>query len=173
MAASPLGRRAQSQWLEDDHRIESWWATTIVNEYEIARGDLAKDGKPKGYSICATKSIKASPKDCYAAFASAEGLDAWFGPKHEVEMREGGHWRNGDGNRATIGKVNPAKNIRFIAEDEDLTLPAPVEDQVRAEWNEVHGDGHDRPAPDARRGGWLSARLGRGARATEGHRSKR
>ena len=24
-------------------------ATTIVNEYEIARGDLAKDGKPKGY----------------------------------------------------------------------------------------------------------------------------
>ncbi len=59
--------------VEHEHKIDLWWATTIVNEYEIARGDLAKDGKPKGYSICPTKSIKASPKDCYAAFADREG----------------------------------------------------------------------------------------------------
>ena len=55
-----LGRRALSKWIEHEHDVELWWATTITNEYEIARGDLAKDGKPKGYSICPTKSVRAS-----------------------------------------------------------------------------------------------------------------
>jgi uncharacterized protein YndB with AHSA1/START domain len=122
-----LGRRNLSKWIEHEHQVELWWATTITNEYEIARGDLAKDGKPKGYSICPTKSIKASPKDCYAAFATATALDGWFGPKHEVDMRDGGQWRNGDGNRATIKKVNAGRNIRLLAEDDGLTMPAPVE----------------------------------------------
>jgi uncharacterized protein YndB with AHSA1/START domain len=123
----PLGRRELSKWVEHEHEVDIWWATTIVNEYEIARGDLAKDGKPKGYSICPTKSIKASPADCYTAFVNAKSLDKWFGPKHDVDMRDGGHWRNADGNRATIKKVNAGKNIRLLAEDEGLTLPTPVE----------------------------------------------
>jgi uncharacterized protein YndB with AHSA1/START domain len=122
-----LGRRTLSKWMEHEHEVELWWATTITNEYEIARGDLARDGRPKGYSICPTKNIKASPGDCYAAFADARNLDAWFGPKHEVDMRDGGHWRNGDGNKAAIKKVNAGKNIRMIAEDTGLTLPTPVE----------------------------------------------
>jgi uncharacterized protein YndB with AHSA1/START domain len=127
-----LGRRTLSKWVEHEHEVELWWATTIVNEYEIARGDLAKDGKPKGYSICPTKSIKASPKVCYAAFSTAKALDQWFGPKHVVDMRDGGHWRNADGNSATIKKVNAGKNIRLIAEDKGLTLPTPVEIKFEA-----------------------------------------
>jgi uncharacterized protein YndB with AHSA1/START domain len=123
----PLGRRELSKWIEHEHKVHIWWATTIVNEYEIARGDLAKDGKPKGYSICPTKSIKASPKKCYDAFSSAKALSAWFGPKSEVDLRDGGSWRNADGNRATFKKVNAGKNIRLLAEDEGLTLPTPVE----------------------------------------------
>jgi len=122
-----LGRRALSNWLMEESKVEPWWSSTIVNEYEIARGDFAKDGKPKGYSICPTKSIKSSASVCYAAFATAEALDRWFGPKHEVDFRDGGHWRNADGNRATIRKANAGKNIRLIAEDEGLTLPTPVE----------------------------------------------
>ena len=47
-----------------EQKVEPWWSATIVSEYEIARGDFAKDGKPKGYSICPTKSIKASANDC-------------------------------------------------------------------------------------------------------------
>ena len=122
-----LGRRDLSKWIEHEHDVEIWWATTIVNEYEIARGDMAKDGKPKGYSICPTKSIKAAPADCFKAFATAKALDQWFGSRNEVDMREGGHWSNADGNRATIRKVNPGKNIRLVAEDTGLTLPTPVE----------------------------------------------
>jgi len=122
-----LGRRELSKWLEHEHGLTTWWAATVTNEYEIARGDLAKDGKPKGYMICPTKSIKATPTACFAAFADAKALDAWFGPRHDVKMCDGGHWRNGDGNRATLKKVNPGKNIRLVAEDPGLTLPTPVE----------------------------------------------
>jgi uncharacterized protein YndB with AHSA1/START domain len=87
----------------------------------------ARDGKPKGYSICPIKSIKASARTCFAAFADAKSLNAWFGPKHDVNLAEGGHWRNADGNRFTIKKVNAGKNVRLIAEDEGLTLATPVE----------------------------------------------
>lgn len=127
-----LGRRVLGNWLLRDLEIDPWWATTVVNEYEIARGDLAKDGKPKGYNICPTKSIKASAQDCFAAFATAQSLNQWFGPKHDVDLRDGGHWRNSDGNSATIRKVNAGKSIRLIAEDTGLTLPAPVEIKFEA-----------------------------------------
>jgi len=122
-----LGRRSLSHWLMKDHKVDPWWSTTICNEYEIARGDLASDGRARGYSICPTKSIKASAKTCFDAFASAEALNAWFGPKHDIDLREGGHWRNGDGNRATIKKVNPGTNIRMLSDDQGLTASAPVE----------------------------------------------
>jgi uncharacterized protein YndB with AHSA1/START domain len=112
-----LGRRSLGQWLMKEQKVDPWWSATIVSEYEIARGDFASDGKPRGYSICPTKSIKASAKDCYAAFATAKALDAWFGPKHDLDLRDG----------AAIRKVNPGKNIRLIAEDEGLTLPTSVE----------------------------------------------
>jgi uncharacterized protein YndB with AHSA1/START domain len=123
----PLGRRELSKWVEREHDVALWWATTIVNEYEIARGDLAKDGKPKGYSICPTKNIAASPKRCYDAFASATALDAWFGPRNRIELRDGGTWSCADGNRATIRKVTAGKGIRLLAEDTGLTLPTPVD----------------------------------------------
>ena len=125
-----LGRRALEQVAHGttNTRSSRGGATTIVSEYEIARGDLAKDGKPKGYSICPTKSIKASAEGLLRRFRQRpKALDAWFGPKHDLDLRDGGHWRNADGNRATIKKVNTGKNIRLIAEDEGLTLPTPVE----------------------------------------------
>jgi uncharacterized protein YndB with AHSA1/START domain len=123
----PLGRRTLSHWLMAEQNVAPWWSATICAEYEIARGDLARDGRPKGYSICPTKSIKASPHQCFDAFASARELDAWFGPKHDLDMRDGGHWRNAHGNKATIRKVNAGKNIRLLAEDDELTMPIPVE----------------------------------------------
>jgi len=129
----PLGRRSLSHWLMAKQELELWWSATICAEYEIARGDLAKDGKPKGYSICPTKSIDASANKCFAAFASAGELDGWFGPKHDLDLRDGGHWRNGHGNKATIRKVNAGKNIRLLVEDDELTMPIPVEIKFEAQ----------------------------------------
>lgn len=122
-----LGRRAIGDWMVGELKIDPWWATTITHEYEIARAQLEKDGKPKGYTICATKSIKAEAERCYAAFADAGQLDTWFGQGNAIELCEGGRWTNGDGNAATVKKANPGKNIRVTWEDPGLTMPTPVE----------------------------------------------
>jgi uncharacterized protein YndB with AHSA1/START domain len=122
-----LGRREIGNWMVGELKVDPWWATTINNEYEVARGMLEKDGKPKGYTICATKSIKADADACFAAFNGNAALDRWFGKGHDSKIADGGYWRNADGNRATIKKVSPGKTIRLIWEDEALTLPAPVE----------------------------------------------
>jgi uncharacterized protein YndB with AHSA1/START domain len=122
-----LGRRKIGDWLAGELKIDPWWSTTITHEYELARGAVEKDGKPKGYAVCATKSVKADPATCYAAFAGAAALDAWFGPRHDARMEDGGHWRNADGNQATVRKVTPGRTIRLVWEDAGLTMPTPVE----------------------------------------------
>lgn len=122
-----LGRHGIARWMYGELKIDMWWVTTIANEYERARGKLEKDGKPAGYTICATKSIKADAQACYAAFADAAQLDRWFGPGNRIEVAPGGRWTNGDGNAATIRKATPGKNIRMVWEDPALGIPAPVE----------------------------------------------
>ena len=122
-----LGRREIGQWLYQEMKVDPWWPATINCEYEIARGQLEKDGKPKGYTICATKSIKAEPARCYDFFASAAALDRWFGTGNKIDLKDGGELSNADGNKATVKKANPGKVIRLIWEDADLTAPTPVE----------------------------------------------
>ena len=122
-----LSRREIGDWLVGQLRIDPWWSATITHEYELARGAVEEDGKPKGYTICATKSVKADAAACYGAFASAAALDGWFGPRHDARIEEGGHWRNADGNQATVRKATPGKTIRLTWEDAGLTMPTPVE----------------------------------------------
>jgi len=122
-----LGRREIGSWLVGELKVDPWWSATITHEYEIARGAADKDGKPRGYTICATKAINAGPDRCFAAFSTAAALDGWFGPGHEARIEDGGHWRNSDGNVATVRKVSPSKAIRAVWEDPGLTLPTPVE----------------------------------------------
>ena len=122
-----LGRRELGNWLVGELGLDPWWSSTIAHEYELARGAVEKDGKPKGYTICATRTIKTDPVRCHEAFASNAALDAWFGPAHDLRLADGGHWRNGDGNTATVRKVSPGKSIRLLWQDPGLTMPTPVE----------------------------------------------
>jgi uncharacterized protein YndB with AHSA1/START domain len=122
-----LGHRELGKWIGRANGVDAWWAATITNEYEIARGDLATDGRPRGYSICPTRRIGASPRACFDGFATARALDRWFGPRNQLDLRDGGLWSCADGNRATLRTVNPGKNLRLVAEDAALTLPTPVE----------------------------------------------
>ena len=56
-----LGRRELGNWLVGELGVDPWWSSTIAHEYELARGAVEKDGKPKGYTICATRTIKSDP----------------------------------------------------------------------------------------------------------------
>lgn len=121
------GRREVGNHLAGELKIDPWWATTINNEYEAAHGVREKDGRLKGYTICATKSVKASAETCSAAFASADQLDRWLGPGHQLDFRDGGSLSNADGNRAEIRKINPGKTIRLIWQQADAAPDTPVE----------------------------------------------
>lgn len=122
-----LGRHGIARWMYGELKVDMWWVATIANEYERARGKLEKDGRPAGYGICATKSIKADAQSCYAAFTEPARLDQWFGPGNRIEVAPGGRWTSGDGYAATIRKATPGKNIRMLWEDPALDMPLPLE----------------------------------------------
>jgi len=107
------GRRELTSIVHAQIPKESWWATTIVVEYERARGQKEKDGKPTGYSICSTKTIAAPPEAVFAAFGDAVLMDRWLGPKTRVDFRDGGTIENGDGDSATIVRIRPGKDLRL------------------------------------------------------------
>jgi uncharacterized protein YndB with AHSA1/START domain len=88
---------------------------------------VEKDGRARGYSICATKSVKATPAACQVAFADATALDAWLGPKHVARMADGGEFSNADGNRALVKKVNPGKTLKLVWQQPDAAPDTPVE----------------------------------------------
>jgi len=120
-------RELGNMLLQEIHKVEPWWATTLNIEYEARHGAKEKDGRAKGYMICATKSIKASPQDCYAAFTDAKALDRWLGARHEYALAEGGTLANADGNRATVRKFTPGKSIRLDWTQADAAPNTPVE----------------------------------------------
>lgn len=121
------GRRELGNHLYETHKVDPWWSTTINIGYEAAHGLKEKDGRSKGYTICATKSIKAAPDACYAEFANANALDAWFGSKNTLDFKDGGSLANADGNRATIKKISPGKAIKLIWQQADAATDTPVE----------------------------------------------
>lgn len=122
-----LGRRDIGRHLHETYRLDPWWIATINVAYEAAHGIVDKDGRPKGYTICATKSIKAAPQACYAACADAAALDGWLGAGHEADIRDGGRLANADGNRATVKKATPGKLIRLVWEQPDAAPGTAVE----------------------------------------------
>lgn len=121
------GRREIGNLLVNEHKVDPWWSTTITGLYEAAHGLKEKDGRLKGYTICATKSIKADPARCFEMFASAKALDAWMGSGHTLDFKDGGQLGNADGNRATIKKINPGKTIKLVWTQPKVAEDTPVE----------------------------------------------
>lgn len=121
------GRREIGNHLLATYKIDPWWIATLNIEYEARHGLREKDGQPKGYMICATKSIKAPAQACFDAFASAGALDGWLGSGHAVDFRDGGELRNADGNLASIRKITPGKAIKLVWQQADAAPGTPVE----------------------------------------------
>ncbi len=111
------GRREIGGYLYGELKVDAWWAATLQVEYERHKGVVEKDGKGKGYTICATKSVKAAPEKCWEKWATGRALDAWFGPKNVLDLKAGGSLSNADGNTADVKGVTPGKTIRLIWKD--------------------------------------------------------
>lgn len=104
------GRSAVGKFLLAE-KVDAWWITTLTVEYEAAKGLVEKDGRPKGYSLCVTKTVAAPVDRAFEAFTTTRDLDRWFGPGTRVKAEPGGALENSDGNRATFTKVRPGKAV--------------------------------------------------------------
>lgn len=111
------GRREIGVLLFGELKVDAWWSATLQVEYERHKGVVEKDGKGKGYTICATKSVKAAPEKCFEMWATGKALDGWFGPGNVLDLKAGGSLSNGDGNAAEVKGVTPGKTIRLIWKD--------------------------------------------------------
>lgn len=104
------GRRVLGDFLFKEQKVDAWWVTTLIVEYEAARGVVEKDGKPKGYNICVTKSVGAQPAAIFDALCDPAVL---FGEAAAAEFKEGGAIDDGNGHRGVFKKLAPAKTLRF------------------------------------------------------------
>ena len=121
------GRRAITDRLIKEHELPGWWAQTIAVEYERARGVHEKDGRPKGYAICVTKSIAAPAERIFDAFGDPAIMREWFGTTPTADFAEGGSFATADGNRGRYTKIARPKTLRFTWEDDDPSAASTVE----------------------------------------------
>ena len=156
------GRRAIADSLMKDHGLDPWWAQTIAVEYERGRAVHEKDGRPRGYFICVTKTIAAPAEAVFDAFGSAGALAAWLGAGATVSFAEGGRFATADGNRGTFTKVARPKTLRFTWEDDDPALGSTVEVKLTPKGDKTafllnHERIQTRPLADGLRAAWGGA----------------
>jgi uncharacterized protein YndB with AHSA1/START domain len=104
------GRKALSDYLFKEKKVDAWWTVTLAVEYEKARGAVEKDALIRGYGICVTKSIAAPPAKVYAALLDAK---SWMGPNSTAALKEGGAWDDGDGHSGVFKRLAPGKTMKF------------------------------------------------------------
>lgn len=107
------GRKAINDHLFGELKLDPWWCTTLVVEYENHHGLKEKDGLGKGYFICSTKTIAAPVDKVYAAWTNAAELDKWFGGGNKANVSDGGSFENAGGAKGTYKRVRENKDLRF------------------------------------------------------------
>jgi uncharacterized protein YndB with AHSA1/START domain len=158
------GRRAITDTLMKEHALPPWWAQTIAVEYEGARGLREKDGRPRGYAICVTKTIAAPAEAVFDAFGSPAALGAWLadGAGADASFAEGGRFATGDGNRGSYTKLARPKTLRLIWDPDDPSLASTVELKLTEKEGKCglvlnHERIQTRPLADGLRAAWGGA----------------
>jgi uncharacterized protein YndB with AHSA1/START domain len=157
------GRRAIGDFLYKECKLDPWWCATINVEYEAARGAVEKDGRPKGYMICVTKTITASVEQAYEAWSTTEGLNQWFSTKNKAEVSDGRSYSNADGDAGVFKRVRKNRDLRFTWENPAHTSPTLVDvvfqDKGKGKTGVMitHDRIQKREEADGLRAGWAQA----------------
>ncbi len=120
------GRAAVGKFLQAA-KVDAWWIITLTVDHEAANGIVEKDGRPKGYSVCSTKSVAASASRTYQALTTAKDLSVWFGPGATIDATEGGALGDKDGAKGRITKLRPDKALVFTWETPKFAAGSVVE----------------------------------------------
>ena len=108
-----------------------WWPTTIYVEYEAHHGVKKKDGLAEGYSICATKTIKAPVDAVYKAWTNPKKFAEMFGDGGKQNVKEGGAISCKAGCKGEFLRIRPNKDLRFSWEHKGCKAPMRVDVQFQ------------------------------------------
>ncbi len=157
------GRRASTLHIyETMGKADPWWPTTIYVEYEAHHGVTKKDGLAEGYSICATKSIKAPVAKVYKTWTNPKAFAEMFGNAGKQTVKEGGSISCTAGCKGTFLRVRPNKDLRFSWEHKGCTAPMRVDVQFQNNkgkclMNVMTSRIQTRPESDGLRNAWADA----------------
>ncbi len=124
------GRRAVNNHLYEQ-KLDPWWCTTIAIEYEKHHDARKKDGLFEGYFICSTKTISAPVEEVFAAWSDKDMLSRWFGELTRADVKDGGTYKNKDGDQGTFLRVRENKDIRLTFENPAFSAPSQVDVQFQ------------------------------------------
>jgi uncharacterized protein YndB with AHSA1/START domain len=162
MDGAALGRKAVTEALVRDHGLAPWWAQTVAVDWEGARKVHLKDGRPKGYFICVTKTIAAPAERIFDAFGDAKQLSAWLGSGATASFKEGGAFSTGDGNHGTYLKITKPKKLKLTWDDGDPAAVSSIEVILTPKGEKTafllnHDRIPTRPLADGLRAAWAGA----------------
>lgn len=116
--ATTKGHPATAKYLASEWGVSAWWSQNITVEYEKARGLRVVGQRADGrFEVSFRRTLPASAEWVYAAFTEPGLLNRWFTHDAQLDVREGGTYRTGDGDKGVYKKVIPAKRLRFTWEN--------------------------------------------------------
>jgi len=115
--AATKGHPATARYLHEEHGLSTWWAQTVTVRYEKERGLRVLHERPASFSVSVTRTIAASVGEAWAAWTTAKGWNRWFTTKARLTLREGGRYRNGDGDTGEFRAIVAGKRLRFTWEN--------------------------------------------------------
>ena len=124
------GRRKCTQHLQSKD-ANPWWAVTIAVEYETHHGVMKKDGNPEGYTICATKTIKAPLAKVYKTWTNKKQIAEMFGDAATQAVKIDGALSCKAGCKGIFKRIRPEKDLRFTWEHKGCTAPMQVDVQFQ------------------------------------------
>jgi uncharacterized protein YndB with AHSA1/START domain len=104
---------------------------TIGVEYEIHHGVTKKDGRPEGYTICVTKTIKTPVAKVYKTWTNSAKFSEMFGDRGKQTIKDNGTISCEAGCKGTFKRIRPDKDLRFIWEHKGCTAPMQVDVQFQ------------------------------------------
>jgi uncharacterized protein YndB with AHSA1/START domain len=127
------GHAAAARLLTDVHGLPGWWAQTITVSYERDRGLRQPGERADGkFEIFVRRTVPASAERAFAAISRAAEWDKWFTSGAQLDLEEGGIYRDNDGDQGTVIAVAPPRVLRLTWEHPDHGPPSIVEFQVES-----------------------------------------
>jgi uncharacterized protein YndB with AHSA1/START domain len=105
---------ARARHLRDAHGLAPWWSQTVALQFERARGHRVLHQRSDGVlEINVERTVPVGVADAFDAWTDAKRIGTWFSTNVSQDVRVGGTYRNGDGDRGTFLAVDRPRRLRF------------------------------------------------------------